>query len=143
MEASKITACAEAVKRLWRRRRYQRLPRGGSPGRRRLKVVRLGVLGDGRMARTTTTAARRSRLRLKLSSLSPLRLLARFHDAYVEMMMGVAIGVARCKTAVGKGAACREDNQVSVGSTGDEVDQRLLLEVYRRIAASRQLVAES
>ncbi|KAI4373264.1 hypothetical protein MLD38_011406 [Melastoma candidum] len=142
MEARTIPSCVEAVKRLWRwrRRRYQRLPWGGSPGRRRLKVVRLGGSGDGRT--TTTKPNRGSRLGLKLSALSPSRLLARFHDAYVEMMMGVAIGVARCKTVAGKGA-CREDNQVSVGSTGEEVDQRLVLAVYRRIATSRQLVAES
>lgn len=91
---------------------------------------------------------RRGAPRLRFKMASPLKLLARFHDAYVEMMMRVANGVGNMYAigAFGGGGKRRmipkPGNQVSLVSCGGEqVDAKLVVEIYNKLAASKNLAA--
>ncbi|KAG7016737.1 hypothetical protein SDJN02_21847, partial [Cucurbita argyrosperma subsp. argyrosperma] len=125
------TPSALSLKRLWRRRRYQRL--GSGTGAARSRSFRLGRLW--RMRR------RAPKLRLKMAS--PLKVLARFHDAYVKMMTRVANNVGNMYAIGGFGNGKRipkPRNQISLVSCGGEqVDAKLVLEIYNKLAVSKNL----
>lgn len=76
---------------------------------------------------------------------SPLKFLTKFHDAYVEMMMRVAKSVGNMYAigAFGNGKRIpKPQNQVSLVSCGGEhVDAKLVLEIYNKLAASKNLAA--
>jgi hypothetical protein len=71
----------ESLKRYWRRRKYQRLTNGGKNNGRKLKIAGLG----GR-TRTSTSKG----MEFNINIVSPIKLLAKFHDAYVDMMIRLA-----------------------------------------------------
>lgn len=140
------TSYLESLKRYWRRRRYQKLSVNSNNIKRKMKVARLGDHGT----RTTTHRRRACRIRrsltTKLSALkvvSPTKLLALFHESYVEMMISLAGNVAKPNRVLA-GKRVAKDKQISMVSNGTEerlVDSKLLLEIYKRLAASRQLQA--
>ncbi|KAF5745238.1 hypothetical protein HS088_TW07G00821 [Tripterygium wilfordii] len=122
------------LKRYWRRRQYQRL----FNNKRNIKVVRLGG-GEGGGGSANGGRRRRIRIlipRLRLKFLSPIKLLAKFHDAYVAMMVRLAINANNAKLFAGKKVA-RTSQQVSMVASGEQVDTKLVLEIYKRLAASR------
>ncbi|XP_022993314.1 uncharacterized protein LOC111489358 [Cucurbita maxima] len=125
------TPSALSLKRLWRRRRYQRL--GSGTGAARSRSFRLGRLWR----------IRRRAPKLRLKMVSPFKALARFHDAYVKMMMRVANSVGSMYAIGGYGNGKRipkPSNQVSLVSCGGEqVDTKLVLEMYNKLAASKNL----
>ncbi|PON34192.1 hypothetical protein PanWU01x14_346360, partial [Parasponia andersonii] len=116
----------ENLKRYWRRRRYQRL-HGTNHTKRKLPITRLGDGGSRR--RQWKMRSCKPKLMVSLRRiLSPLTLLAKFHDAYVDMMIRLAGNVAIGAGAfAGKGLA--KTKQISsVSSNADHrelVDNRL------------------
>lgn len=132
------------LKRYWRRRRYQRL-HGSNHNKRKLLVTRLGEGGSRR--RQWKIRSSKPKLMICLRRiLSPVKMLAKFHDAYVDMMIRLAGNMAYKSTGAGAfaGKKVAKTKQISmVKSTGDQelVDSRLVLEIYKRLAASRQIAA--
>ncbi|KAJ6718824.1 hypothetical protein OIU79_006649 [Salix purpurea] len=122
------STCCENVKRCWRRRRYQRL---NGANKRKLTIARLG---SGRRWKLRAVP----KLHMKIAS--PIKLLAKFHDAYIGMMIRVAANMASLNSkGFFRGKRVARDQHISTVSSGDEVDSRLLLEIYKRLAASRDL----
>jgi len=122
------SACYENVKRYWRRNRYQRL---NGASKRKLKIARLG-------------SGRRWKLRavpkLHMEIASPIKLLAKFHDAYIDMMLRLATNIGSLNNkGFFRGKKVAKDQHISMVSSGDEVDSRLLLEIYKKLAASRDM----
>lgn len=96
-------------------------------------------LGDGTSPKRSWKIRTFRKLRLRL--VSPLKLLAKFHEAYVDMMIGLAGNVAKTnRVGMFAGKKVARENQISMVSSGEElVDSKLVLEIYKRLAASRQL----
>lgn len=134
MEISPISYF-ENLKRYWRRRRYQKLS-GANIKKRKLQVTRLG---DGKLCRHSKP--RRTMPKLKLRIVSPLHILSKFHDSYVEMTKGLASSVIKSANNGGvlAGKKVAKEKQITLVSCGEEVDSRLVLEIYKRLAASRSV----
>lgn len=129
----------EHLKRYWRRRRYQRLALSGANKKRKLQVTRLGDKGK---------IFRHWKLRvvpkLRLKFVSPLKILARFHDSYVDLMVRLASNVAKFTNngvLAGKSKVAKEKQISFVYNGGEEIDSKFVLELYKRIAASRSVAA--
>lgn len=133
------TAYYESLKRYWRRRRYQKL--SGSPAKRsKLKVMRLGGSGSRRHWKVRTVP--KLQWKMAAASLSPVKLLSKFHNGYIDMMIGLACNVVKSSSGAGifRGKqVAKESQKISMVSTGEEVDGRFVVEVYKKLAASRQL----
>ncbi|XP_050374314.1 uncharacterized protein LOC126791862 [Argentina anserina] len=134
------TTYYENVKRYWRRRRYQRLY--GDCSKKKMRVAKLGGGPNGSTSPTRSFKIRKLRL---IRFVSPIKLLSKFHGGYVDMMVRMAgnVGGARRVAGGSKKVAKAEDQVVSVAAlSGEEaVDTRLVLEIYKRLAASRQLAS--
>ncbi|CAN6549521.1 unnamed protein product [Malus baccata var. baccata] len=130
------TTYYDNFKRYWRRRRYQRM---NGETRKKMRVTRLGggAKGSNRHRRSWKL---KTKLRF-LKFVSPIKLLTKLHNGYVDMMIrmaGKAGGVGR----IAAKKIAKPQDQISMASCGDElVDSRLVLEIYKRLAASRQLAA--
>ncbi|XP_050374786.1 uncharacterized protein LOC126792403 [Argentina anserina] len=126
------------LKRYWRRRRYQKL---SVDNKKKLRVQRLGGGPNGTSPPRRFFKIRKLRF---LKFVSPISLLAKAHGAYVDMMVKMAgnVGGAR-RMAGGSKKVAKPQDQISVAATCGEqaVDTRLVLEIYKRLAASRQLAA--
>ena len=137
--------CYENLKRYWRRRKYQRLHGSNHNNKRKLRIIRLGDHGTS-SSRRQCKAMRDSdkpRSPICLRRLfSPLKALAKFHDTYVNMMVRLAGNVAHKSSGAGAfaGKKVAKSKQISVVSSGEElVDSKLVLDIYKRLAASRQM----
>lgn len=122
----------ESLKRYWRRKKYQRIS-GASHFQKKLKMVSLGgASATRRLDRIRTTPKRRQ---------LPIKLLANFHDAYARMMICVANKIANSNSNEGlcRGKKVAKARQVSVVSSGEEINSKLFMEIYERIVAARQL----
>ncbi|KAJ4709864.1 Transcriptional repressor NrdR like [Melia azedarach] len=124
----------ESLKRYWRRRKYQRI---NGVKRKKLRILRLG--GGGSPRRIWRIRRRNPKQHLKL--ISPIKLLEKFHEAYVGMMIAVAKKMANPNSNNG-GKKVAKDRQVSLVSSGEEVDSKMVVEIYKKLAASRQLRTE-
>ncbi|XP_038874956.1 uncharacterized protein LOC120067468 [Benincasa hispida] len=128
MDIIVATRSAQSLRRLWRRKRYQRLG-SDSTGPTRSRSFRVG-----RMRRRVAP-----KHRLKMSS--PLKVLAKIHDAYVDMMMRFANSVGNMYAIGAFGNRKRipkPQNQVPlVSCSGEQVDAKLVLEIYNKLAASK------
>ncbi|CAK7326645.1 unnamed protein product [Dovyalis caffra] len=117
------------VKRYWRRKGYQRL---NGANKRKLKIARLG---SGRRWKLRIVPAQ---LHMKIAS--PIKILAKVHDAYIDMMIRLATNIGSLNNkGFFRGKKVAKDQHISMVSSGDEVDSRLVLEIYKRLAASRDL----
>lgn len=127
----------ERLKRSWRRRNYQKgISFGKAHRKRKLRIIRLGGAAP---ARWLWRIKRTPKLLLKI--FSPIKVLVKFHDAYVDMMIrltnkmanpnsnGGFIGTRRKKVA--------KTRQVLLVSPVEEVDSKLVQEIYKNLAASR------
>ncbi|XP_023539255.1 uncharacterized protein LOC111799925 [Cucurbita pepo subsp. pepo] len=125
------TPSAQGMRRLWRRRGYQKL--GSDTRTTRSRSFRLRRLWR----------LRRQASKVQLKIMSPLKLLAKFHDTYVEMMMKVANSVGNIYAigAFGNGKRIpKPRNQVSLATCdGEHVDAKFVLEIYNKLAASKNL----
>ncbi|PON34191.1 hypothetical protein PanWU01x14_346350 [Parasponia andersonii] len=141
MEIGPITYY-ESLKRYWRRRRYQRL-HGSNHTKRKVLITRLGDGGSRR--RQWKMRSYKPKLLVSLRRiLSPLTLLAKFHDAYVDTMIWLAGNMATGAGAFAGKKVAKTKQISTVSSNADHqelVDSRLVLEIYKRLAASRQMAA--
>lgn len=119
-----------SLKRFWRRRRYHRI---NDVGKKNMKVIRLGGGSPRRAIRVRPPA----RLPLRLLS-SPVKLLARVRDAYINAMLGLAgRSAASFNTSDAFGAKRIPRSRSVRPEKGKEFERRLLFEVCKSISASR------
>ncbi|KAM3412996.1 hypothetical protein ACQJBY_004262 [Aegilops geniculata] len=141
--AGLVSRPRRSVQMYWARRNYQRLSSGGSPSRRSLRVARLGGAAGSRTRATPAGAVQRrlrwlagvARLRAA-ALLSPVRLLARLRDAYVDAMLALAGGAGRPCAALatkpreqGELWAKRVPRARSTGGGGD-FERRMMAHIY-------------
>ncbi|KAK3189386.1 hypothetical protein Dsin_028947 [Dipteronia sinensis] len=132
-------ACYENLKRYLRRRRYKKLSASTHHSyKRKIRVSRLGSPGSncGRQWRIK----RMPRIQLKI--VSPIKVLTKFHEAYVNMMIYFANKMANSShnniEGVFRGKKVARGRQIALVSSGEEVDSKLVMEIYKRISASQQ-----
>ncbi|CAN6345769.1 unnamed protein product [Urochloa humidicola] len=129
------------VRAYWRRRKYHRLEagEGGSKSRggvtRQLGTARRGGGGWG-------VAVRRLRVRVRVVLAGPRRALARARDAYVGGMLALAKRASAVALPGGAdglwGKRVPRRKQLPAPKT-TEFEQRLILEIYKSIVASKEL----
>ena len=128
------------LKRYLRRRKYQRMYGSNYKGnnKRKLKIMRLG---DGSPRREWKISKKPKLMRLK-RVFWPINLLKKFHETYVDMVSRLAGSIAHKASGAGAfaGKKVAKTKQISMLSCGEElVDTKLVLEIYKRLAASRQM----
>ncbi|XAR72306.1 hypothetical protein NMG60_11018898 [Bertholletia excelsa] len=116
------------LRRCLRRRKYQRLEEAAQS--KKPKNLKLG--------RKTSSRVWRIRLVPKLPCrlVSPIKLLARFHDAYVDMMSRMLVG-NNLILFVGKQPVLRGRRVPAVAATNE--DGKLVVEIDKHLASSREL----
>lgn len=128
----------ESLRRHWRRRKYQRIS-GATHSKRKLQVLRLGGgAADAPRRRRLWRIRRIPKLHWKI--VSPIKLLAKLSDAYAGMMICLANKMANGGFLRGKKPA--KPRHLVWASTGDQVDTRLVEEIYKQLVASRRLSTE-
>ncbi|KAM3741260.1 hypothetical protein ACB098_08G162800 [Castanea mollissima] len=93
----------ENLERYWGRRRCLRL-NGADSNKKKLMIARLGGTAHG---------VRRTTPKHLFNTASPTKVLAKFHDAYVDMMILLARNVGNLN---------KVSRQISMVSSGEEVD---------------------
>lgn len=124
-----------SVKRYWRRQQYQRL-HGSKPIRRNMKVMRFGDSPPRRVWRIRSAIPK---LRWKI--VSPFKIWAKLKNAYINMMVNLAGNVGYLNTANVFGAKRipKGRRQGPSAYSVEEVENRLIFEIYKVLQASRQL----
>ncbi|KAI3412650.1 uncharacterized protein J3R85_017093 [Psidium guajava] len=124
-----------SLKRYWRRRKYRRLDGSRS---RRLQVTRLG--GNTGSPRRSWKIKIAPKLRLRTIYSSPFKIFARLRDAYVGMMVGLAgkVGSLNTNNFFG-GKRVPKSRKPRIVYTSEEVEARLVYEIYKALQASREL----
>lgn len=121
-----------SLKRYWRRRQYHRLD-GATGNKKNVRVTRFG--GKARRAWKIKAIPK---LRLKI--LSPLKLWGKLKDAYINMMLSVAGNNGALNNPNTFGARrIPKARKVPVVYSKDEFDGRLVYEIYKVLAASREI----
>ncbi|KAG5532327.1 hypothetical protein RHGRI_026831 [Rhododendron griersonianum] len=117
------------LKRYWRRRKYQRL----DDNKKRMKVARLG---NNQRRGWKLRLARK----LKFKVVLPVKLLTKFHSAYINMMVRL---VGDKETGLFGGKRIPKSGPVPmVASASNEiVDGRMVMEIYKRLVSTRELAA--
>ncbi|CAO1945310.1 unnamed protein product [Urochloa humidicola] len=156
----------KGIRSYWRQREYQRVDgtAGGaaSRGRRRHRLVRLGDGSDGGGPRPWAVRIggmfRVQRRRggrapapapapVAAVAKAPMRVLGKIRDAYVDVMLGAAktrpAAARALPTAAGalwqKRVPVRRSTSSKAQQKGDELGQRLVMEMYKSVLASRSL----
>ncbi|KAE8800981.1 hypothetical protein D1007_23485 [Hordeum vulgare] len=133
------------VRAHWRRRNYQRLEAGGKSAARGSNTQRLGgARRVGWRVRLRGLLVRRARAVRALVA-APGRLLARARDAYVGGMLAVARKASA--TALPGGGpegiwarrVPRRKQLPPATARASEFEQRLVMEIYKSIVASKEL----
>ncbi|KAG2590457.1 uncharacterized protein LOC120676925 [Panicum virgatum] len=147
----------KGIRSYWRRRDYQPADGAGaaSRGRRRRRLVRLGD-GSGprpwavRLGGMFRVKRRRGRAPAPAPAApvakAPMRVLGRIRDAYVDVMLGAAKtqpAAARAPpTAAGalwKKRVPTRRSSSKAQQKADELGQRLVMEMYKSVLASRNV----
>ncbi|CAO2165718.1 unnamed protein product [Urochloa humidicola] len=156
----------KGIRSYWRQREYQRVDGTGggaaSRGRRRHRLVRLGDGSDGggprpwavRIGGMFRVQRRRGRRApapapapVAAVVKAPMRVLGKIRDAYVDVMLGAAktrpAAARALPTAAGalwqKRVPVRQSTSSKAQQKGDELGQRLVMEMYKSVLASRSL----
>ncbi|KAF5197388.1 hypothetical protein FRX31_013025 [Thalictrum thalictroides] len=127
---------SSSIKRNWRRRQYQRLD--GSVNREdTIKIARLG----GKRKRFWRIRAIR-KLKLGFKIVSPIKLLAKLRDSYINMMLGVAgnVGSLNGDSFFGR-KRLPKARTVEKISKAEEFETKLVYEIYKALMASRELTS--
>ncbi|RLN27654.1 uncharacterized protein C2845_PM05G28470 [Panicum miliaceum] len=127
----------QGVRAYWRRRKYHRLEaadggKAGGGATRQLGAARRGGWG----------AMRRLRVRVRVALAAPRRALARARDAYVGAMLALARRASALALPGGAdglwGKRVPRRKQLPA-PRATEFEQRLILEIYKSIVASKEL----
>lgn len=146
MAISLVSQPRRSIQMYWARRNYRRL---GSPPSRHLRVARLGG-GAGGARSTKDAAVRRGRLSswnaraaARALLLSPLRLMARIRDAYVDAMLALAAGggaaLSRSRsrscapTEAAAGLLDRRVPRARLQGSGGDFERRMMEHIYNMI----------
>lgn len=129
----------ESFRRHWRRRKYQRIS-GATHSRKKLPVLWLGGGSPDAPRRRRRLWRIRRIPKLHWKIVSPIKLLAKLNDAYAGMMICLANKMANGGFLGGKKPA--KPRHLVWASTGDQVDTRLVEEIYKHLVASRRLSNE-
>lgn len=154
----------KGIRSYWRRRDYPRVDGSGKVagrGRRRRGLVRLGDgSGSGprpwavriggmfraRRVRARAAAPAPAPSRAAAVAKAPLRVLGRIRDAYVDVMLGAARTQPAVARALPSAPEALWQKRVPVRRSGsqakqkpDELGQRLVMEMYKSVRASRNL----
>ncbi|KAH7841796.1 hypothetical protein Vadar_034459 [Vaccinium darrowii] len=115
------------LKRYWRRRKYQRL----DDNKKRLKVARLG---NNQRRGWKVRLVRK----LKFKVVLPVKLVTKFHAAYVNMMVRL---VGDKETGIFKEKKIPKSGPVPMVASGSNeiVDGRMVMEIYKRLVSTREL----
>ncbi|XP_021628386.1 uncharacterized protein LOC110626655 [Manihot esculenta] len=127
------TPFAGTWRRYWRRKRYQRLD-GAFTGRKNMRVVRFGG-GSPRRAWKI-----RPKLRiLKIAATSPLRLLRKLKNAYVDMMLNLAGNVSFLNndTVFGNKRIPKARQAPAAAYSNEEFETRLVYEIYKALKSTQ------
>ncbi|KAL3735601.1 hypothetical protein ACJRO7_024686 [Eucalyptus globulus] len=124
-----------SVKRYWRRRKYRRLDGDRS---RRLQVARLGGNAGGPRRSWKIKIARK--LRLRTIYYSPFKIFVRLRDTYINMMVRLAGKVGSLNTdSFFGGKRVSNPRKPRIVYSSEEVEARLVYEIYKALQASREL----
>ncbi|KAL9664288.1 hypothetical protein QQ045_019687 [Rhodiola kirilowii] len=122
------------AKQYLKRRKYQRLPSSDTP-RRKLPVLTLGGQDPGHHHHhhwKLKSAARKLKLK---SFISPVTLLVKFRDAYIDMMLSWAKKMGMGRTSFSKTKHSQAKAMITVA--GQQVDAMLVMEIYSKMVALR------
>ncbi|KAF9623467.1 hypothetical protein IFM89_003051 [Coptis chinensis] len=124
-----------SLKRYWRRRRYQRLD--GAVTGKNMKVARLG--GKRKSFWRVRTIPK---LKWGFKIVSPIKLLRKVRDAYMNMMLGLAgnVGYLNGDNFFG-GKRIPKARTISKASKVEEFETKLIFEIYKALMASRELAS--
>ncbi|KAL9424945.1 hypothetical protein AB3S75_031967 [Citrus x aurantiifolia] len=121
-----------SVKRCWRRRGYQKLK---DSRKRNVRVVRLkGPPTSSRCWRIKAVP----KLCFKIFVASPLQLLTKFKNAYIRKMNNLAgtVGSLNTESVFGGKRIPKARQGEKVVYSNEEVENRLVLEIYKILVAS-------
>lgn len=122
----------------WRTRRYQQLD-GPIIGRKNVKTIRIG--GSRRRSWRIKLVPK---LRFKMVILSPLKIWRKLKNAYVNMMVNLAGNVGHLNNGSAfAGKRIPRARQVKSTYSTSEFDSRLIFEIYKTLAASREIYKTS
>ncbi|KAF4350991.1 hypothetical protein CsatB_021961 [Cannabis sativa] len=123
------TTYYENLKKYFKRKKYHQ-----KPTKRKLLITRLGG-GRGSGQRQRRRRPRKLMVELRKIVVSPVKLLAKFHETYVDLMIRLAGNMGGAGAFSGKKVAKRKEiAMVCCGSNQEFVDSRLLMEIYKRLA---------
>ncbi|KAK7272978.1 hypothetical protein RIF29_14023 [Crotalaria pallida] len=120
-----------------RRWSYQRLNLGASTGRKKMKIIRLRRSRRGR-----NYWSMRPITRLRWVMRSPLKMLRKFKNAYINFMLRLAGKVGAMNTDninIFGGKRVPKGRQLSKGYSGDAFEARLIFEISKTLIASYEL----
>ncbi|KAF9623468.1 hypothetical protein IFM89_003052 [Coptis chinensis] len=132
---SSTTTFYGSLKRYWRRRQYQRIDGAIT---KNPKAIRLG----GKRKRTWKIKLT-PKLKWGLKIVSPIKLMAKLRDAYINMMLGLAgnVGSLSGDNFFG-GKRIPRARKISKVSKTDVFETKLIFEIYKALKASRELAAQ-
>ena len=121
------------IKMFLRRRHYQRLHSGATTGGRKMKTIRM-KRSPRRYWRIKTIP------RLRWVIRSPLKMLTKLKNAYMNLMLRLAgkVGALNTDNIFG-GKWIPRDRQVSTLYSGDAFEARLIYEISKTLVASHEL----
>ncbi|XWS47600.1 hypothetical protein CRYUN_Cryun14cG0166000 [Craigia yunnanensis] len=121
------------LKRYWRRRQYQKLNSEVINNRKNVKVTRMGG-GSRRFWRIKAIP----KLRWKIAS--PIKLLTKLKNVYMNMMMSLAgnVGYLNNDNTFG-GKRIPKARKVHMAYSNSEFEERLVYEIYKNLIATREL----
>ncbi|GMN28224.1 hypothetical protein TIFTF001_001967 [Ficus carica] len=117
----------------YRRRRGYRMLDGAANGRKKIPVTRFH--GGPPPSRTWRMRASRRLQIIGVSlSRSPVKLMTKIKHAYINMMLSLAGNVGYLNTNnVFGGKRIPKSRQVPIAYSGNEIEQRLVLEIYKAL----------
>lgn len=119
------------LKKFWRGQRYQGL--GDTKrdyNKREMRVIKLG-----NKKKRVVLKMKQAPIKFHWKQISPLKLVASFHNGYVNTM----IGLEGNKKVGGKKVTSGKTIPMVASSTNDVVDCRMVLKIYKNIVSSREL----
>ncbi|OAY57119.1 uncharacterized protein LOC110609647 [Manihot esculenta] len=122
-------------RRYWRRKRYQKLD-GGLTGRKNTKMVRFG---GGRPRRSAWKIRPKLKI-LKIAAASPLKLVRKVKNAYVDMMLNLAgsVGFLNDDKVFGnKRIPKARQAAIAASYSNEEFEARLVYEIYKALKATK------
>ncbi|XVF71559.1 hypothetical protein PTKIN_Ptkin12aG0047900 [Pterospermum kingtungense] len=127
------TPIPSTLKRYWRRKQYQRLNGEVANNKKSIKVTRIRG-GSRRFWRIKAIP----KLRWKIAS--PIKLLTKLKNAYMNMMINLVgnVGSLNTENTFG-GKRIPKARKVPTAYSSSEFEERLVYEIYKSLVATREL----